>query len=159
MAVIGHGLAFSLEANQGQQDQLPDARRDSGRRTDALKTRRPRADNTCVLCQCSAPNHHATRRFAARYCTRRERQARHQQPKPGRQPLPGFRCFWRFTLRAQHSRLPVAGSTSHASPASCERRSKTVAHLPIENRSARRQMSPRIRPGVYAPGRPLFTGV
>ena len=45
---------------------------------DALKTSRPRADNTCVLCQCSAPNTHATRRFAARYCTRRERQARHR---------------------------------------------------------------------------------
>src|SRR4051794_19463835 len=45
---------------------------------DALKTSRPRADKIRVLCQCSAPNHPATRRFAARYCTRRERQARHQ---------------------------------------------------------------------------------
>jgi hypothetical protein len=71
-----------------------------------------------VLCQCSAPNHYATRRFAARYCTRRERQTRHRQPKPGRQPLPGFRCFWRSLAishapSARHSRLPV---TSHASP-------------------------------------------
>src|SRR3954447_7168317 len=40
----------------------------SGER-DALKTCRPRADNTRVLCQCSAPNTHATRRFAARYRT------------------------------------------------------------------------------------------
>src|SRR3954452_19002402 len=48
-----------------------------------LKTSRPRADITRVLCQCSAPNPYATRRFAARYCTRRERQARHPQPKAG----------------------------------------------------------------------------
>jgi hypothetical protein len=71
----------------------PYSRRLAGER-DPLKTRSPRADNPFVLCQCSAPNHNATRRFAARYCTRRERQARHRQPKPGRQPLPGFRCCW-----------------------------------------------------------------
>src|SRR5690242_7248030 len=50
---------------------------------DALKTSRSRADNTCVLCQCSAPKTHATRRFTARYCTRRERQARHRKPEAG----------------------------------------------------------------------------
>jgi hypothetical protein len=31
---------------------------------DPLKTSQQRADKTCVLCQCSAPNTHATRRFA-----------------------------------------------------------------------------------------------
>ena len=45
---------------------------------------RPRADKTPVLRHCSAPKTHADRRLAARYCTRRERQARHPQPRPGR---------------------------------------------------------------------------
>jgi hypothetical protein len=95
----------------------PYSRRLAGDR-DPLKTRSPRADKTLVLCQCSAPNHYATRRFAARYCTRRERQARHPQPRPGRRPLLGFGCFWRSLAichapSARHSRLPI---TSHASP-------------------------------------------
>jgi hypothetical protein len=96
----------------------PYSRRLAGDR-DPLKTRSPRADNPLVLCQCSAPNHYATRRFAARYCTRRERQARHPQPKPGRQPLLGFRCFWRslaicHARSARHSCLPVTSGIPDA---------------------------------------------
>ena len=93
----------------------PYSRRLAGDR-DPLKTRSPRADNPLVLCQCSAPNHYATRRFAARYCTRRERQARHRQPKPGRQPLPGFRCFWRSLAICHAPRLDTLAYPSPRTP-------------------------------------------
>jgi hypothetical protein len=73
-----------------------------------------------VLCQCSAPKNHATRRFAARYCTRREQQVRHQEPKPGRGCLPGFRCF-RRSLAAPHCPLGSPLSLGRCRPGSARK--------------------------------------
>ena len=56
-------------------------------------------------------------------------------------------------------REPGAPPRSQNAKGACVNADRKPCARPIENRGVSRRMSPRIHPGVYAPGRSVFTGV